>query len=414
MLSFSSILPPTNQIATLSTETEGDNPNEPVETIYHSSPVQRAFADRVEKAKDELMKHPRTSEVLSILVDKFCLFQDAADTVDEKIDKKNNFLSLALTLSNLANEEGIRQLKEVLEIQADIVNKRELFESNESGSVSIKDGAPSDVSDIKEEASKSPNSYLQGILANESCLAKTAQDLSELSMKDNTYMADHRPYVALRHVRISWTNELVKQWFAPESQQTISNALVLLNYQITEGTDIGPLSDNIKMLRFGNAKDLADFSANLRYPNSDIFKQARIEFLSKCSEFEHYFVYSEDLSSELKDEIDDDKIERVKHALSQPVSKMSSDALTVAVMLIPETEKDLQFYLKAALILSLKTEAFQNTPVLSDASAFATALGRCDRKFMKYFVRKEEAFKVAVDTLVKGMTPLPKDFTTFV
>ena len=374
MLSFSSILPPTSRIATLSVHENGDNPNEPVDKILENLPIQISFRDRIEKAKTELIQNPETSEILRALVDKFYLFQDADNNVD---NKKNNFLSLALGLSNLANGEGIKKLLEILQIQDNIINKREVSGSNESR------------------------------------LAELELDLSSLSIQDSFSTFDTPFECGMRHFRISWIRELVQQWFPEESWRPINDALILLNYQMTEGTDIGPLPENIKALNFGNAKNLADFSANLRYPNSDLFKQARSEFLSKCSEYEQHFVNRKDLSSDLQGKLQGDKIERLLQALSKPVSKMSEEALVLAIMLIQETETNLDSYLKAALILMLKSDAQKHPPGLSDDTAISMALVCCDRKFMSYFER-DTAFEEAADTLLKNLTPLPEDLTTLV
>ncbi|WP_257267109.1 hypothetical protein [Endozoicomonas sp. ONNA2] len=357
------------------------------EEIYENSILQKSFEDRLAKAKAVLTQDPETRDTLSVLVDNFHLFQDA----ENNIENINNFLTLVLAQCNLTHthdtldqRDGIKELVDILKVQDDLINKREVRGSCESRLQALKQG------------------------------------MSEISLTDRNELPESPYGLKLIDIRHTFVAELVDEWYPEAIRQPINDALVLLDYQMTKGSNIGPLPETIKGLTFGKADNLANFSANLRYPNPDLFSHDRREYLSKCSELEQYFTHAKDLvANELKaGHVPDNMMEQAIQALSCPVSEMNKEALVLAITSRTCEEKDLESYLEAALILLLKTEFQEQTPELSDDAAITMALNRSNRLIMNcYSYSQGKAIYIdesAAELLVKSLTPLPKDTTAFV
>ncbi|WP_257267111.1 hypothetical protein [Endozoicomonas sp. ONNA2] len=349
--------------------------------LYKDSILHTHFEDRLKRAKAELTQHPETSQALRPFVDSFCLFQGD----ENNIENINNFLTLVLAQCNLVDahysisKEGYKYLAEVLKIQDNLINKRDIHGSSE----------------MRLQA-------LEG-------------DFRAISLDDCRPTAAHG--IRMIDVRGIFVKQLVNQWFSKETRQPVQDVLDLLSYQMTKGAILGPLPESIKALKFEKAEDLANFSANFRYPVPDLFHQYRTNYLSKCNELEQHFTNTKVLAHELKTKrVPEDKINQCIQALSRPVSQMSKEALVLAKVSRTFLEKDLGSYLQSALILLLKTEEQELTPGLPDDTAIARALERATEMINGCFSGPNSVFPAiaAAKELIKSLTPLPEDRTTFV
>ncbi|USE34933.1 hypothetical protein [Endozoicomonas sp. SCSIO W0465] len=377
MIPSSTQLPPSAEPISPPVSTAGNGHTEKVTENPELQKLQDSFSTRLEQAKSELSQNPEAREALSdALVNNFCLFQDNENN-DSNIENKNNFLALALAQCNLANREDIDKLQQVIKIQDDIIQRRETEEAE--------------------------------LQSNEMDLKALEGELGATSRQDNANKSGSYSMVTERQ---GFVEKQVESWFQEDTRQPVKDALMLLKNQITSGADIGSLPKSITTLKFGKAEDLANFSANFRYPNPDIFSQARHELLSKSSELEQHFANAKDLVSVLQGKVSEDKLGQVIQALSRPVSEMGTEALVLAAILTPFTESDLKSYLKAAQILLLKTEAQKENPELADNTAIAIGLERSDAMVREHYkADPKHAASSAANALVKSQNPLPGNLT---
>ncbi|MGI2027493.1 hypothetical protein [Endozoicomonas acroporae] len=91
---------------------------------------------------------------------------------------------------------------------------------------------------------------------------------------------------------------------------------------------------------------------------------------------------------------------------------MTTKAMVLASIITHHTEKNLKSYLKAAQILSLKTQAQADNPALSDSTALAMGLERSDAMVREHYQDgAKSAASSAADALINSLTPLPEDVT---
>lgn len=353
----------------------GESPVNPV-----LKELQTTFLYRLNVAKHDLSKNPEAQQALTeALVNRFGIFQDS----ESDTENKHNFLAIALAQCNLADQEGIEILQQAVNLQNEI-------------SGLVKSGDTEDV---------------QG---KEHRLAELEKDLGAISRKDNNVRSGS---FSMGVERQGFVEQHVEEWFPEDLRQPVKDALILLKNQMTSGADISPLPELVTGLKSGEAKDLDSFSAHFKYPNELVFKQAREEFLVKSSELDQHFVNKDDLPTVLagKIQIPEDKMEQVTQALSRPVSEMSTEALVLAAIITHFSERDLKSYLKAAQILSLKTQAQKNDPELADNTAVAMGLERSDAMVREHFKGGAQfAAQSAADALLQSLTPLPEDMAAMV
>ncbi|MBO9496710.1 hypothetical protein J7438_21865 [Thalassotalea sp. G20_0] len=334
--------------------------------------LQDSFADRLSLAKSELSKSPEAQQALTeALVDRFGIFRDS----ESDRENKENFLSIALAQCNLADQGGIEILQQVVSLQNQI-------------SAFIKKGGDS-----------------EGIQNEEHLLENLEKDLGSISRKDNN---ERSGSFTMGIERQGFVEQHVEEWFPEDLRQSVKDALILLKNQMTSGADIGPLPNFITELKFGTAEELAYFAIYCKSPNHFLFTKAGGEFLLKSGKLERHFVKNDQLSTVLAGKIPEDKMEKVIQALSRPVSEMSTEALVLAAIITPSSQENLKSYLKAAQVLSLKTQAQKDDPDLSDNTAVALALERSDAMVRGHY-KSGAAAQSAADTLLKSLTPLPED-----
>ncbi|WP_257296925.1 hypothetical protein [Endozoicomonas sp. YOMI1] len=363
----------------VSTTGTGDVQTEKASVNPELKELQDVFSDRLEQAKSGLSQNPEAKQVIIDLANSFGLFQDADNRSSMEEKNNDNFVALALAQCNLANKQGFDKLQQVLSTQNDIFM-----------SIHVDDDAAS-------ARSKEPH------------LEALERDLGVISREDNNTKPKSGSY-SMGVERQGFVEKQIEEWFQEEKRQPVKDALMLLKNQMTSGADIGPIEKSVTELQFGTAVDLAKFSANFKYPNPEIFSQAREELLNKSSELEQHFANKKDLPSVLQGKVSNDIMERVINALSRPVSEMSTETLVLAAIITPYTEKDLKSYLKAAQILSLKTAAQKDNPELSNNTALAMGLERSDAMVREHFKGGAQyAASSAANELLKSLTPLPED-----
>ncbi|WP_066018166.1 hypothetical protein [Endozoicomonas atrinae] len=348
--------------------------------------LQDSFNDRLKQAKSELSKNPEARQAFSeALVKNFGLFQNS----ESKAESEDNFLALALAQCNLANSEGIAKLQQVFNSQDEFIA---IYNNPTLG--------------MESSEASSPQKMEVNLKALEG-------ELGAISRQDNATTSGS---YSMGVERQSFVEMHVEECFQEDIRQQVKDALMLIKNQMTSGADIGPIPESTTALKFGTADDLASFSASFKYPNTNIFSQARSEFQSKSGELEQHFAKKDDLTAVLQSKgISEDIMESVTQELSRPVSEMKTEAMVLAGIITHFSEADLKSYLKAAQILSLKTEAQRETPELSDNTAIARALDDSDAMVREHYkTGSQNAVSSAVSALVKSLTPLPQDMTTIV
>ncbi|WP_422450345.1 MULTISPECIES: hypothetical protein [unclassified Endozoicomonas] len=337
--------------------------------------LQDSFADRLSAAKSELSKNPEAQQALTeALVDRFGIFRDS----ESDRENKENFLSIALAQCNLADQGSIEILQQVVSLQ------------NQISAFVKKGGDP--------ECIQNEEHLLENLL----------KDLGANSRKDNNECSGS---FSMGVERQGFVEQHVEEWFPEDLRQSVKDALILLKNQMTSGTDIGPLPKFITDRKFGKAQDLAYFAIYLKSPNHFVFTKPGGEFLLNSGKLERHFVKNDQLPTVLAGKIPEDKMEKVIQALSRRVSEMSTEALVLAAIITDSSQENLKSYLKAAQILSLKTQAQKDDPNLSDDTAVAFGLERSDAMVRGHY-KSGAAARSAADTLLKSLTPLPEDMAT--
>ncbi|WBA80271.1 hypothetical protein [Endozoicomonas sp. GU-1] len=380
MISSSTQLPPltgaTSPVgSTENTQTEKAAVNPELQTL------QDVFSDRLKQAESLLSNDLYVRDAIFDLFRGFAPSHNANDS-DRCIERDNdNFAALALAQCNLASSEGISILQQVNYIQDDIIKKFIWLED------------PS------------------GATSEEPTLEALERDLGAISRADNQIKSESGAY-CMGIERQGFVEQQIEAWFQEDKQQRVKDTLMLLKNQITSGGDIGRIEAQIMKLKLETAGDLATFSANFKYPNRGIFNQAREELLNKSSDLEQHFTNKENLTRALQGTVPEDQMEQLIQALSHPVSEMTTKAMVLASIITHHSEKHLKSYLKAAQILSLKTQAQADNPALSDSTALAMGLERSDAMVREHYQGgAKSAASSAADALINSLTPLPEDLT---
>ncbi|MBO9497350.1 hypothetical protein J7438_25175 [Thalassotalea sp. G20_0] len=378
MISSSAQLPPltgeTSPVSTTeNTQTEKAAVNPELQTL------QDVFSDRLKKAESLLNDNFKARDAIFELVTGFTPFHRDGDNDCSTEQNNNYFMALALAQCNLASIEGVSKIQQASTIQDRIIE------------IILTQKDPSDAK------SEEPN------------LEALEKDLGVISREDNNIRSGS--YI-MGVERQGFVEKQINEWFQEDKRQAVKDALILLKNQITSGADTGPLEADIMSLKLQTAGDLATFSANFKYPNPEIFSQARNELLNKSSDLEQYFTNKENLTLALQGKVPEDQMEQLIQALSHPVSEMNTKAMVLASIITHHTEKNLKSYLKAAQILSLKTQAQADNPALSDRTALAMALERSDAMVREHYQGGEKYAAIsAADALINSLTPLPEDLT---
>ncbi|MBO9481205.1 hypothetical protein [Salinisphaera sp. G21_0] len=395
MISSSTQLSPltgaTSPVSTTeNTQTEKAAVNPELQTL------QDVFSDRLKKAESLLSDDLYVRDAIFDLFRPFAPSHNANDS-DRCIERDNdNFAALALAQCNLASIQGILILQQVSDIQNDIIKK---IISLEDPSV-----ATSEEPTLERD--------LGAISREEHTLEALERDLGAISRADNQIKSEPGSY-CMGIERQGFAEKQIEAWFQEDKQQRVKDALILLKNQITSGGDIGRIEAQIMKLKLETAGDLATFSANFKYPNPEIFIQAKNELLNKSSDLEQHFTNKENLTLALQGNVPEDQMEQLIQALSHPVSEMSTKAMVLASIITHHSEKHLKSYLKAAQVLSLKTQAQADNPALSDRTALAMGLERSDAMVREHYQGSEKwAARSAADALINSLTPMPEDLTT--